>query len=45
MHNKPSTGAGFSPAFEIGLKVLSHLGEAEVVMMIGILQIPLAQDY
>ena len=45
MHSKPSTEAGFSPAFEIGLRVLSHLEEAEVIMMMGMLQIPVAQDY
>lgn len=35
VHNKPSAKAGFSPAFEIGLRLPRSLEEAEVMIMMG----------
>lgn len=43
--SKPSTEVGFFPSFEIGLKPPSHLGEAQVVMMVEMLNIPAAYNY
>ena len=37
MHSKPSAEAGFSPAFEIGLRLPRSLEEAEVIVMMGML--------
>lgn len=44
MHRMPSIEAGFSPSFEIGLRLRSHQEEAEVVTTTGMLQMLPAHD-